>query len=105
LQAGLTHLGAQHAVADARRLPWAAETFDAIATEPPYHEEAKPMVIKALREMYRVLKTGGRLAILCVPGQAGDLRLEGMSIGLGWYVDSPINRKGLDVVVLAGQKV
>jgi len=105
LQVGLTHLGAQHSVADARHLPWATGTFDAIATEPPYHEEAKPMVIEALREMYRVLKTGGRLAILCVPGQAGDLRLEGMSIGLRWYLDSPINRKGLDVVVLAGNKV
>jgi len=104
LQVGLTHLGAHHAVADARCLPWAEEMFDAIATEPPYHEEAKPMVIEALHEMYRVLKTGGRLAILCVPGQAGVLRGEGISLGLTWYLDSPINRKGLDVVVLAGSK-
>ena len=105
MQVGLTHLGARHAVADARRLPWAEETFDAIATEPPYHEEAKPMVIEALHEMYRVLKTGGRLAILCIPDQASALRHEGMSLGLRWYLDSPINRKGLDVVVLAGNKV
>src|SRR5215472_9424247 len=70
LQTGLTHLGAQHAVADARHLPWSAETFDAVATEPPYHEEAKPMVIQSLHEMYRVLKTGGHLAILCAAGQA-----------------------------------
>lgn len=104
LQAGLTHLRAQHAIADARRLPWAAETFDAIATEPPYHEEAKPMLIEALREMYRVLKTSGRLAILCAAGQAGDLRHEGMSLGLRWYLDWPVNRKGIDVVVLAGEK-
>jgi SAM-dependent methyltransferase len=104
LQAGITYLGAHHSVADARRLPWPGETFDAIATEPPYHEEAGPMVVEALHEMYRVLKTGGRLAILCVPGQAGDLRGEGISLGLTWYLDSPINRKGLDVVVLAGSK-
>jgi len=104
LQAGLIHLGAGHCVADARRLPWSAGTFDAIATEPPYHKEAQPMVIEAVREMYRVLKTGGRLAILCTPGQAGDLRREAGSLGLRLYLDSPINRKGLDVVVLAGRK-
>src|SRR5215469_10022933 len=104
LQAGLAHLGAQHIVADARRLPWTAETFDAIATEPPYHEEAKPVVTEALREMYRVLKVGGRLAILCAAGQADGLRREADLLELKWYLDSPVNRKGLDVVVLAGQK-
>ncbi len=62
------------------------------------------MVIEALREMYRVLKTGGRLAILCATGQADGLRKEGESLGLSWYLDWPVNRKGLDVVVLAGEK-
>jgi len=104
LQAGLTHLGAQRVVADARHLPCGAETFDAIATEPPYHEEAKPMLIEALHEMYRVLKVGGRLAILCAAGQADGLRREADLLDLKWYLDSPINRKGLDVLVLAGQK-
>ncbi len=104
LQAGLAHLGARHCVADARCLPWTAETFDAIATEPPYHEGAQRMVVEALREMHRVLKTGGRLAILCTPGQADALRREADLVGLRLYLDSPINRKGLDVVVLAGRK-
>jgi Methyltransferase domain len=104
LRAGLTHLGACHYVADARCLPWTAETFDAIATEPPYHEEAQPMVVEAVHEMYRVLKTGGRLAILCTPGQANDIRRAAGSLGLRLYLDSPINRKGLDVVVLVGRK-
>jgi len=57
-----------------------------------------------LREMYRVLKVGGRTAILCAAGQADGLRREADSLELKWYLDSPINRKGLDVVVLAGQK-
>ncbi len=104
LQPGLAHLGACHYVADARCLPFAAETFDAIATEPPYHEEAQRMVIEALREMYRVLKEGGRLAILCATAQADALRREAVSLGLRLYLDSPVNRKGLDVVVLAGLK-
>jgi len=29
-------------------LPFPDETFDAIATEPPYHEEATPVVVEAL---------------------------------------------------------
>ena len=104
LQAGLVQLGASHYIADARCLPFATETFDAIATEPPYHKEAQPMVVEALREMYRILKEGGRLAMLCAAGQEDSLRQEGMLLGMSWYLDSPINRKGLDVVVLVGRK-
>lgn len=103
-QEGLSHLGAAHYVADARRLPFAAETFDAIAPEPPYHEQAKSMVVEALHEMARVLKTGGRIAMLCAASQAGALRHTAASLALKTYVDSPVDRKGLDVVVLAWQK-
>lgn len=104
LQEGLSHLGGQHYVADASCLPFAAGMFDAIATEPPYHEQAKSMLIKALHEMERVLKEGGRLAILCAASQGDDLRQEAICLGLKSYLDAPINRKGLDVTVLAWQK-
>lgn len=104
LQEGLSHLGAKHYVADACCLPFTTGIFDAIATEPPYHEQAKSMVIKALHEMERVLKDGGRLAILCAASQADDLRREAICLGLKSYLDAPINRKGLDVTVLAWQK-
>jgi len=104
LRHGLSHLGALHHVADARCLPFTAEMFDAIAAEPPYHEEAKSMVIEALHEMHRVLKEGGRLAMLCSASQADDLRREAASLGLRSHLDSPIDRKGLDVVALVWQK-
>src|SRR2546430_2835934 len=104
LQEGLSHLGAKHYVADASCLPFATEMFDAIATEPPYHEQAKRMVIGALHEMYRVLKVGGRLAILCAASQVDDLRQEATCLGLKSYLDAPINRKGLDGAALAWQK-
>jgi SAM-dependent methyltransferase len=104
LQEGLSHLGAKHYVADASCLPFAAGMFDAIATEPPYHEQAKSTVIGALHEMDRVLKEGGRLAILCAASQADDLRQEATCLGLKSYLDAPINRKALDVAVLAWQK-
>jgi hypothetical protein len=104
LQYGLSQFGANHYVADARHLPFPSGIFDAIATEPPYHEEAKAVVVEALGEMYRVLRPEGRLAILCAALQADDIAQAGDSLGLRPYLHSPIDRKGLDVVVFAWQK-
>jgi 16S rRNA G966 N2-methylase RsmD len=104
LRHGLTHLGATHHVADARQLPFAEETFDAIATEPPYHEEAQRLVCAALREMARALKPGGRIAMLCAAAQADVLRQEAGTLRLQAYLDTPINRKGLGVAALAWRK-
>lgn len=104
LRHGLTHLGSRHLVTDARRLPLPDESFDAIATEPPYHEEATPLVAEALREFYRVLKKGRRLAMLCAASQADVLRQQAASLGLQVVLDEPIDRKGLDVVVLVWLK-
>ena len=104
VQHGLGHLGARHLVADARRLPFPDETFDAIATEPPYHEEATPVVVEALDELYRVLKKGRRLAMLCAASQADALRRQAAALGLRAVLDAAIDRKGLDVVVLVWLK-
>lgn len=104
LQHGLAHLGDRHVVADARHLPFPDETFDAIATEPPYHQEATPVVAEALQELYRVLKGGRRLAMLCAGSQAGVLRQQATSQGLQVVLDEVIDRKGLDVVVLVWLK-
>ncbi len=104
LRHGLAQLGARHHVADARHLPFASETFDAIATEPPYHTEAQNLVCEALREMDRVLKHGGRIAMLCAAPQADALRQEAAALGWRSSLDTPINRKGLDVVALAWRK-
>jgi SAM-dependent methyltransferase len=104
LRHGLRHLGACHAVANAARLPFGDARFDAIATEPPYHPEADADVYTALHEMARVLKPGGRIAVLCVPRQAERLRREAVALGLCPCLDTPIQRKGLDVVALAWKK-
>lgn len=104
LRHGLARLGSRHCVADARHLPLATASVDAIATEPPYHRQTADVIVGALREMGRALVIGGRLAILCAAWQTDGLRREGASLGLEPFLDSPINRKGLDVAVLAWHK-
>lgn len=104
LEHGLAHLGARHLVADARHLPFPDETFDAIATEPPYHEEAIPLLIEAIHELHRVLKRGRRLALLCAASQADTLCQQASALGLRIVLDAPVDRKGLDVVVLVWRK-
>ena len=104
LQHGLTQLGSRHLVADAQCLPFPDGMFDAIATEPPYHEEATHSVAEALRELCRVLKEGRRLAMLCAASQATILRQQAASLGLQVVLDETVNRKSLDVVVLVWLK-
>lgn len=105
LRRGLAASGARHCVADASRLPFGDESIDAAATEPPYDEQAESVVVRALAEMARVLKLGGRLAMLCAAGQVDSLRRTGHSLGLSLFLDSPIDRKGTDCVVLAWEKI
>ena len=104
LRHGLAALGATHYVSDACQLPLEAEAVQAIATEPPYDRASATILGAALREMYRVLQDGGRLAMLCATWQADTLRDQAQLLGFQPYLDSPINRKGMDVVVLAWVK-
>jgi SAM-dependent methyltransferase len=100
----LCDLGSQHTVADARALPFADAMFDAIATEPPYHDSATPVVVESLAECTRVLKPGCKMALLSASSQADALRREAANQGLLTILDAPIERQGLDVVVLLWQK-
>ncbi len=104
LRAGLGTMGADHHVADARSLPFADDTFDAIATEPPY-EMREDELLAATREMMRVLRTGGRLSILAAAYQAAPLRaLARHSSSATGLLHSPVDRKGLAVEVLSWSK-
>ncbi len=104
LRYGLANLGSCHCVTDARSLPFPAASLAAIATEPPYDAGAEATVQAALREMARVLMPGGRLAIYCAIGQADGLRQVSRTLELLPCLDTPINRKGTDCVLLAWQK-
>jgi hypothetical protein len=104
LRYGLAALGATHHVADACDLPLNTASVHAIATEPPYDASTEYMLRPALTELHRVLQRGSRLALLCAAWQADVLRDQAALLGLRPYLDTPINRKGTEVIVLAWEK-
>ena len=104
LRFGLAGFGAKHSVGDARALPYPRSSIDAIATEPPYDDEALQTVAESLREMARVLKPGGRITLLCTLTQAQALRSCGADLSLESWLDEDVDRKGLPCVLLAWTK-
>ena len=104
LQHGLGALADEHQVSDARSLPFPDASFDALATEPPYHASATESVLESLGELDRVLRPGRSIAMLVAAHQAEALRLRAAGLRLVPFFDAPIDRKGTDVVLLAWDK-
>jgi hypothetical protein len=104
LRHGLGRLVGAHLAADARRLPLRAGVLDAVATEPPYDRQAGPLAGEALAEAHRLLRPGGATAWLCAAWQAAGLRATADALGLRVALDTPVDRKGLEVVALAWRK-
>jgi hypothetical protein len=105
LRLGLAHFGAAHVVADARNLPYADNAMDAIATEPPYDDQAILMVVESLVEMARILKPAGSMVLLCAEAQAAALRQQAAQLPLELWLDETVDRKGLGCVLLAWHKL
>lgn len=100
LRYGLAELADRHVVGDATALPFAKASVDAIATEPPYHESALGAVRVVVGEIARVLRPGGRAALLAATAQAPALRAAGTRAGLIAELDTTIDRKGTEVTCL-----
>lgn len=105
LRFGLAHFGAAHVVGDARSLPYMDDSIDAIATEPPYDDEATSALVEALAELARVLKHDGKIAMLCAENQAAPLREKAGQLPLDVWLDEAIDRKGTGCVLLAWRKL
>lgn len=102
LRHGLAEIADVHCVADAVALPFAADTFSGIATEPPFDGSAAETVERGIADAVRVLRTGARLAVLCARAQSDGVRRAAR--GLRCELDSPVDRKGLAVDVLCWTK-
>jgi tRNA G10 N-methylase Trm11 len=100
----LTHLGTEHRVADVRHLSFPDEYFDAIATEPPYDQTAGNIPAQAVRELSRVLVSGGRMSMLPAEWQIEEVLRAAETAGLACLLTSPIDRKGLDCAVAVWEK-
>ena len=82
---GLTALNPEsYFVADARHLPLAADLFNLIVTEPPFHTSCHQAVVESLSELHRVLKPRARMILLIHRDMYQGIR-------------SSIKRMGLDI--------
>lgn len=105
LRFGLADFGARHMVADARALPLCDSSIDAVATEPPYHPEAVAVMPWAIGEMARVLRRGGRGALLVAEAHGDQLATEASLHGLALTLNEAIDRKGTPVRCIAFQRL
>ncbi len=100
LRFGLNRLAARHVVGDALSMPFAAASFDAIASEPPYHPSALEVVVASIAEIARVIRPGGRVSMLIASAQAAAVRQAAIRAELKLELEVPIDRKGTPVSCL-----
>jgi len=100
LRFGLSQLADNHIVGNAMMLPLADESVDAVASEPPYHQTYLEVVVKSIREMARVLRPGGRVALLVESSQADILNKVAQQVNLRTELNESIDRKGTSVSCL-----
>jgi len=89
-------MGAVHNIADSQQLPFEDETFDAIATEPPYHPDGGVLISKAIEEMVRVLKPECKVAIYSAEWQVEHLHRQAKQLAVDALLDLSIDRKSSD---------
>lgn len=104
LAAGLSHLGSEHRVSDARKLPFDNNSFDAIAAEPPFDRGHGRAAIASIPELNRVLALGGRIAVLCARWQTRELLVAASDLPLTNLLNCPVDRKGLKCSILSWEK-
>ncbi len=100
LRFGLSQLASRHVVGDASSMPFAAASFDAVASEPPYHASALEAVVASISEIARVTIPGARVAMLIACEQAAAIRQAATRADLKLELEVPIDRKGTPVSCL-----
>ena len=100
LRFGLAELSDHHVIGNAGALPARDDSFDAIASEPPYDSSALEPVTASIGEAARLIRRGARIAYLVDSTQAESVRKAAESAGLTPELDTRIDRKGTEVVCL-----
>jgi SAM-dependent methyltransferase len=90
---GLAALG-PHLLASAATLPLRDGCVAGVATEPPFDDSSDATVAAALTECLRVVRPGGRIAMMAPARQVRALRRVARPA-----LEEPVDRKGLPVVV------
>ena len=81
---------------DVESMPWPDNKFDLLVCNASFHHYPNP--IKSLTEMYRVLKSEGRL-VIADPWWPGKIRQ-----AINYYLTSPLNHSG-DVRIYSQQEM
>jgi len=81
---------------DVESMPWPDNKFDLLVCNASFHHYPNP--IESLTEMYRVLKSGGRL-VIADPWWPGKIRQ-----AINYYLKSPFNQSG-DVRIYSQQEM
>jgi hypothetical protein len=101
---GLQRIGLGHSVADVCHLPFSSAKIDAIATEPPFHKGTEPILQGLVTEAQRVLRIGGRAALLVAAWQSEVVRQAFGQAGLREVLCEPLDRRGTECVVVCAEK-
>jgi hypothetical protein len=94
----------RHAIVDGRALPYRDASIDAAATEPPFDPQSDAAVLAAVPEIHRVLKPGGKLALMCATRQAAAIADAAATIGFRHVLASDVDRKGTPCAVFLWEK-
>lgn len=81
-------------IADARKLPFKSNSFDAVITEPPYRREQRDAVIEAMEEICRVCKEEGPIVMLISQTMAEEVMERAKGLGREVMEAYPVRRHG-----------
>ena len=98
LAIGLEEYGATHHVGDASQI-FLNEKFDAIITELPFALDVT--ILKGLKNICGYLEAKGSVSVMCAPHQFNDIRKFVRDMGMYVYCEYQVNRKGIDVAIIA----
>lgn len=98
---GLRFYGSKHYTADSCDICFEKEFFDAVVTEVPFSSKSTNDILKSIKNLHNSINKNGSFVMMCSKEQALFLEEYVSNLGYYQYVSEEINRKGIDVVIMA----